>query len=116
MIATKKYLDELRQTARMNIDANLETYILAEFGEEPFPHTWSNQDLFEQIRKLVIAYESGKLQLDKIIPIEQLARKYEALKAQYIDLIYELVGLVETLKRHGIHAPDTACNKYLPFD
>ena len=116
MIATKKYIEELRQTSRMNIDANLEAYILSEYGEEPFPHTWSSQDLYEQIRKLVIVYESGKLHIESITPVEQLARKHEALKAEYIDLLYEMVDMVETLKRHGINAPETALNKYLPFD
>ena len=116
MVATKKYIDELRQTSLMNIDARLEAYILSEYGEEPFPHTWTSQDLYEQIRKLVIVYESGKLHIETITPVEQLARKYEALKAEYIDLIYEMVDLVETMKRNGINAPKTAHSKYLPFD
>ena len=38
MVATKEYIEELRQTSRMNIDASLEAYILSEYGEEPF-HT-----------------------------------------------------------------------------
>ena len=116
MVATKEYIEELRQTSRINIDASLEAYILSEYGEEPFPHTWSSQDLYEQIRKLVIVYESGKLHIDTISPVEQLARKHEALKVEYIDLLYELVELVETLKRHGIDAPKAALSKYLPFD
>jgi hypothetical protein len=38
----------------MRIDQDLEALILKRFGTEPSPHTYTEQDLFEQIRKLVL--------------------------------------------------------------
>lgn len=75
MIATKEYITNLRQTSRMSIDASLEAYILAEYGENPFPDTWSEQDLYEQIRKLVGACQTGKLDISIANPYQHLLKK-----------------------------------------
>ena len=53
MIATRKMIRDLREHSRMQIDRPLEALILREFGTEPYPHTYTEQDLYEQIRKLV---------------------------------------------------------------
>ena len=54
MTATPRFVRELREKARMRIDQDLGALILERFGTEPSPHTYTEQDLFEQIRKLVI--------------------------------------------------------------
>jgi hypothetical protein len=56
MKATRPFVRQLREGARMRIDKNLEALILKRFGTEPSPHTYTEQDRFEQIRKLVIDY------------------------------------------------------------
>ena len=53
MIATRKMIRELREHSRMQIDRDLEALILREFGTESYPNTYTEQDLYEQIRKLV---------------------------------------------------------------
>lgn len=116
MIATKAYVTKLQQTSRMTIDDRLEAYILAEYGEEPFPNTWSEQDLNEQIRKLVVVYNTGKLEVSVKTPYQRLQKNHEALKQVYIDLIYETVDLVEKLRDTRIEVPTSVLQAKLPFD
>jgi hypothetical protein len=47
---------DLREQARMPIDRELEALILQEYGTEPYPYTYTEQDLHEQIRKLILQY------------------------------------------------------------
>ncbi len=59
MVATRAYIQNLRKQARMTIQSELETLILTEYGGEPTPYTFSPQDLYEQIRKLVYHYNNN---------------------------------------------------------
>lgn len=58
MIVTKKYIKELREKSFMKISAEAEKIILEKLGEEPEPdedgcrHTYTEQDLWEQLRKI----------------------------------------------------------------
>jgi hypothetical protein len=84
------------------IDKPLEEYLLATYEEEPFPNEWSEQDLYEQIRKLILQYNQGKL--DITIPsVEERQRiRYEALKDSYLELLGEtnrLKGVIENTRR-----------------
>lgn len=63
MIMTKKKLRNLCESMHWWISPELESKILADFGEEPIPYEWSEQDLFEQIRKLVSHEQSQIKQL-----------------------------------------------------
>jgi len=61
MIATKAMVKSLRLHEGRRIGRNLEALILRQFGEEPLPHEYSEQDLYEQIRKLIDRYGEGGL-------------------------------------------------------
>ena len=87
MIATKSYINYLRENCRMRIDKALESYILSVYEEEPFPYEWSEQDLYEQIRKLSRAYDKGEL------TIPAIPSKYARLLKRYNDLQNEIVDL-----------------------
>ena len=54
MTVTRRMIRSLREQSRMDIDNNLEALILQKYGTEPYPHTYTEQDLYEQIRKLVM--------------------------------------------------------------
>ena len=56
MIVTKAYLKKLQQCYQFEMDAPLARYLLAEYEVEPLPHEYSEQDLHEQIRKLVLMF------------------------------------------------------------
>jgi len=53
MIATKGYIQELREKSGFNISKEQEKLILGKLGEEPEPEEYTEQDLFEQIRKMI---------------------------------------------------------------
>jgi hypothetical protein len=56
MKATRKWVRQLREQGRLHIDRDLEALILKKYGSEPYPHTYTEQDLVEQVRKLIDAY------------------------------------------------------------
>ena len=87
MIATKRYINHLRYNCWMHIDDALERYILSIYEEEPFPGEWSEQDLYEQIRKLEYSYKSG----DLVIP--PIPSKYKRLQNRYNDLQNDILDL-----------------------
>jgi len=60
MTLTKDMIARLRFPGRMDIDGELETLLLRRFGTEPHPEEYSEQDLHEQIRKLVMGYNREK--------------------------------------------------------
>lgn len=59
MIVTKKYIRDLREKSFLDISKETEKRILEKFGKEPgpdddgFEHTYTEQDLWEQIRKMI---------------------------------------------------------------
>ena len=59
MIVTKKYIRDLKQKSLIEISEETEKRILEQFGKEPDPddegckHTYTEQDLYEQIRKMI---------------------------------------------------------------
>ncbi|NMM64509.1 hypothetical protein HBE96_18005 [Clostridium sp. P21] len=59
MIVTKKYIKDLREKSFLNISADMEKKILEKFGKETEPdedgsmNVYSEQDIWEQIRKMM---------------------------------------------------------------
>lgn len=59
MIATKKYIRDLREKSFLNISEETEKRILEKLGKEPgldddgYIQTYTDQDLYEQIRKMI---------------------------------------------------------------
>jgi len=55
MILTKKELYKICQSQNWVLTSDLETYILTIYGEEPDgEHEWSEQDIYEQVRKIIL--------------------------------------------------------------
>ena len=97
MTLTKKFLNEMFRIWGDNIDKPLETYLMAAYEEEPFPYEWSEQDLYEQIRKLVLQYEQGKLDITIPSAEERCKMRYESLKGSYLELLDETIRLREVI-------------------
>ncbi len=57
MILTRKMIDNIRVSKRMAITGELEDRLLQEFGTEPQPYEYSEQDLHEQVRKYIASFE-----------------------------------------------------------
>ena len=89
MIVTKAYLKKLQQCYQFEMDAPLARYLLAEYEVEPFPHEYSEQDLHEQIRKLVDRYRQGSLNIKLKSPRQRLKERYETLQEGHLILLRE---------------------------
>jgi len=60
MTLTKEMIARLRFPGRMAIDHRLETFLLTHYGREPYPYEYSEQDLYEQVRKEIYRYNRDK--------------------------------------------------------
>jgi len=60
MVLSKKIIRRFRLNGRMNIDSTLETILLREFGAEPTPNEYTEQDILEQVRLKVAMYNDQK--------------------------------------------------------
>ncbi len=93
MTLTVKFLNEMFRQWGDRIDKLLEAYLLATYEEEPFPYQWSEQDLYEQIRKFIYQYEQGALDVS-VPPKEERQRlRYESLQDSYLELQGETTQL-----------------------
>ena len=60
MTLTRDMINKLRFPGRMDIDHELEARLLRQFGNEPHPYEYSEQDLHEQVRKYVTLYNQER--------------------------------------------------------
>lgn len=93
MTLTVKFLNEIFLPRGDRIDKPLEAYLLATYEEEPFPYQWSEQDLYEQIRKLIYRYEQGTLDVSVPPKEERQRKRYESLQDSYLELQVETTQL-----------------------
>lgn len=97
MTLTNKFLNEMFRIWGDRIDKPLETYLIATYEEEPFPSEWSEQDLYEQIRKLIFEYEDGILDISIPSYQERQRMRYDDLKESYLELLREVIQLRDTI-------------------
>ena len=60
MKLTRTMIASFRFPGRMVIDDELEHLLLQRFGAEPYPDVYSEQDICEQVRKMVMHYNEEK--------------------------------------------------------
>lgn len=114
MTADKEFIEYLRKRYQMIIPEDFEAFLLEEYGVEPFPHEYTEQDLYEQIRKLEIKYHSGLLDVSLKGPELRSKQRYEELQDEYIAAMFKVRNLedeVEKLKKllmeHGVDLLNT---------
>lgn len=56
MTTTRKQIERMRGDGRLHINDHLAEMLIAEYGVEPEPYEYSEQDLHEQIRKMIDRY------------------------------------------------------------
>ena len=100
MILDKQLLNQL--ICGRILDDGLEGYLLTAYGQEPFPHVYSEQDLLENIRKDLMAYEKGHLELTELAPVQRWQKERTELQnlyAQKANELQELTLYVEELEQ-----------------
>ena len=58
MTLTPKIINQMR--LYWNIDEHLEKMLLEQLGSEPYPHVYTEQDLYEQSRKMIMQYNQNQ--------------------------------------------------------
>ncbi len=118
MIADKHLIERICQNYGLEPNNMFVEYVLQIYGREPFPHTWTEQDLFEQIRKLIMRYSSGDLQIrlksrEELWHDEReiLQTLYTENRKDYTVLVDHLYELEQLLKEADITLP----NAHLDF-
>jgi hypothetical protein len=108
------FIEHLRKRYGMNIPENLEAFLLEEYDEEPFPYEYSDQDLYEQIRKLVMNYHKGLVDVTLKGSELRLKQRFQSLKDEYIAAMYKIRTLEDEVKElkdmlleHGVVISDS---------
>lgn len=98
MTVDMAFVEHLRKRYDMNIPENLEAFLLEEYGDEPFPYEYSEQDLYEQIRKLVMDYHKGMVDVTLKGTELRFRQRYESLKGEYLEAMYKIRALESEVK------------------
>jgi len=124
MIIDKEYIDGLKQPGTI-INEELEQILLNELGIEPHIKEYSDQDIFEQSRKIIRRYkESSCLERTEMLVCSQkeaeikrnetaeeaclheLQKEYDMAKMQIKELGDYIEILKELLSENSIEIPD----------
>lgn len=113
MTADKAFIEYLRKRYGLSIPEDLEAFLLEEYGDEPFPYEYTEQDLYEQIRKLEMKYHQGLLNVTLRGPELLLKQRYEELQDEYLvamsrirTLEDEVENLMKILLESGVKLQD----------
>ena len=124
MIIDKAYIEELRQPGTC-IDEELEQILLNKLGIEPHVCEYSEQDIFEQSRKIIYRYKNSSckereemlLSAQKEAEIEgnetreeacfyELQQEYDMSKSRMKELEDYIEILKDLLAKNSIEIPD----------
>ncbi len=111
MTINNTIINELEHTYRKSFPDDLKRYLLVEYGAEPFPYEFSEQDLYANIQRDICDYEAGKLDISVKGASERWQEEREYLQKLYIEKFCEVQDLVEyvaklehILSKHGLES------------
>lgn len=110
MVISKTMLKKLEHSYG-SFPSELKQYLLVHYSEEPFPYEYSEQDLYENIRRDICAYKAGELDVKIKSPSERWQEEREYLQELYIEKCQEVHALTEyivelekILSEHGLES------------
>jgi len=122
MTINETIIKELENTYRRPFPDDLKRYLLVEYAEEPFPHEFSEQDLYANIRKDIRDYESGELDVTVKSPSERWQEEREYLQMLYVEKSQKVRELEEyireleqILSEHGLESSRMAERRMTVF-
>ncbi len=80
MILTPRMIADMRRYCK--VDEHLEALLLERFGSEPYPHEYTEHDLYEQTRKIIAQYNEAQTSASKNSLEPEVARPIESEKEQ----------------------------------
>lgn len=112
MIINKKIIKKLETTYRKHFPDEFKQYLLVQYGQEPFPYEYTEQDLYINIERDIRAYEAGELDVTVKSPAERWLEEREYLQNLYIEKFCEVRELTEyvaelerILSEHRLKSP-----------
>jgi hypothetical protein len=95
MTINKRIIAEFERTYRRFFPNDLKRYLLTKYSQEPFPHEFSEQDLYTNIEKDIRAYEAGELEVTTKSPSQRWKEERETLVDLYMKKCREISHLEE---------------------
>jgi hypothetical protein len=115
MILNGKIIKKIEHSYGKVFPGDLKKYLLVKYGEEPFPYEFTEQDLYENMRRDICNYEAGELDVTVKTRSEYLREELEHLKGLYIERLDEIrdlrdyiTELEHKLSEHGLESPRMA--------
>ena len=122
MTINEMMIKELEHTFRRTFPANFKKYLLVKYAEEPFPHEFSEQDLYTNIQRDIHNYEDGKLDVKVKSSSERLHEEREYLQNICIEKFHEVRDLEEyvaelehMLSEHGLESSRMSERRRIQF-
>ncbi|EHQ88596.1 hypothetical protein [Desulfosporosinus youngiae] len=115
MIITRKMLNEIEQNYRKSFPQEFKQYVLVNYAEEPFPYEYSEQDLYEHIRRDIRDYDQGNLDIAVKSPSERWQEERDYLQtlcreqsSKIRDREDYILELEHVLAENGLETPRMA--------
>ena len=119
MILDKAMINQLEQSQMIVFDESFKRYLLTAYGQEPFPYVYSEQDLYEHIRKDFRDYENGQLDVTVLDPVKhwhqertELQRLYAQKEAEIQELTAYVNELEQLLRANNLESSRMAKKKF----
>ena len=114
MTINKRIITEIERIHRGFFTDDFKRYLFEKYSQEPFPHQYSEQDLYSTIQNDILAYEAGKLDTRVKASSDRWREEREYLQNLYVEKCHEVHGreeyiavLEHLLSRHGLQSPRT---------
>jgi len=89
MKINQEIIQEIEYERKKIIPQDLKKYLISTYSFEPFPNSYSEENLYNSINKDIDTYELGKLDFKLKTPPERRNEEYKNLKALYIEKCQE---------------------------
>ncbi|MDP4182572.1 MAG: hypothetical protein Q8942_15970 [Bacillota bacterium] len=115
MIINKMIIQQIEDTHRILLPKKFKKYLLVNYGQEPFPYEYSEQDLYTNIEKDISAYKAGELEVTLKKPSLLWKEEREYLQGLYAEKCHEvhrleeyIVKLEDILSKNGLNKSNIA--------
>ena len=99
MIINKTLIEEMEHFHRKTFSEEFKSYLLVEYADEPFPYKYSEQDLYENVRRDLKSYEAGELNIVPKSLTDRWQEEREYLRNLYIEKAREVSNLKTYVKK-----------------
>lgn len=93
VIANENLIEEICSRYNLTITKEIEDFVLQEYGEEQFPETFSEIELYFVVRDCIYDCLDGKINVCLKTPYEIVLEDRKKLRSMYLDRLNEISTL-----------------------